>query len=474
MKRTIFLLGILAAAGVLSAPVAAQDLSGQLFSEGMKLYSAQDYGGAVFYLEQLCQMNPQNQQARYYLFYSLVAMKRHPEAMKHVDQLISRDPGNRQYQDMKSQLRAAMGVSSQAPAGGTVEGLLKKFLEGGFKEQSEIRATLAEKGVPVIEPAMALLRSSPVDSERRRKIEGLLAGLKGIQATQALLRYLNDSEGSVRISIARVLGNRKDPAALNPLQEALPRQDPAGKQSFADAIALISKPREDVQATLSIPDKMQDRMSHVVPSASVDAASTASTVARQETRSGPGGAKSPSEVIGNARPQAAAAKIPVNLEEQKLLQTMKGDDVRQKRFAAYRIGHMHYSSPDAIGHLIRSLSSEDDILHVTALESLGKLGRDAAPAIPQIISAMDKDSVLSMFSGLKSLGAIRSNPELVFPVLGKHLGHSSENVSNAAMRAFVEFGEEGVPFLGELEKSDSERVRTMAEKALAEIRSRSH
>ncbi|MBF0548053.1 MAG: tetratricopeptide repeat protein [Candidatus Riflebacteria bacterium] len=83
-----------------------QDPSAQLFDQGVKLFTAKDYSGAIDYLGQVCDMAPNNAQARYYLIQSLLAMKKNQAASNHLNILLKLDPSNPQYQALTAQIEA--------------------------------------------------------------------------------------------------------------------------------------------------------------------------------------------------------------------------------------------------------------------------------------------------------------------------------------------------------------------------------
>ena len=64
-----------------SAAFAGAPNSSALYQKGMKSYQAKDYKGAEFYFSQVCQADPQNNQARFYAAVSM-AMQGKPGLAK--------------------------------------------------------------------------------------------------------------------------------------------------------------------------------------------------------------------------------------------------------------------------------------------------------------------------------------------------------------------------------------------------------
>lgn len=91
----------------------AQDLVSPLYNQGLKLYSKKDFGGAVDYLGQVCDLQPTHQQARYYLVYSLLAQKQFKAAAKHAALLCTQDPNNTQYSALLAQIQQAIEANAQ-------------------------------------------------------------------------------------------------------------------------------------------------------------------------------------------------------------------------------------------------------------------------------------------------------------------------------------------------------------------------
>ncbi len=101
-------------------PLAAQDLSATIFNQGMQLYASGDFNGASDYLDQVVTMNPQHDQARYYLIYSLSQSGKSRKALQHARILAEKFPHQQQYQLLVQQLsqqQFSLAGNSPEPAG---------------------------------------------------------------------------------------------------------------------------------------------------------------------------------------------------------------------------------------------------------------------------------------------------------------------------------------------------------------------
>ncbi len=89
---------------LLTRAAAAQNLAAGIYSQGMQLYATGDFAGAAEYLEQVVQMEPTNDLARYYLVFSLSSSGRSKKALQHARALAERFPGHEQYRAIVQQL----------------------------------------------------------------------------------------------------------------------------------------------------------------------------------------------------------------------------------------------------------------------------------------------------------------------------------------------------------------------------------
>lgn len=86
---------------------------------GMQLYATGDFAGQCVaeYLEQVVQMEPTNDLARYYLVFSLSSSGRSKKALQHARALAERFPGHEQYRAIVQQiLESSNSFRSPGPA----------------------------------------------------------------------------------------------------------------------------------------------------------------------------------------------------------------------------------------------------------------------------------------------------------------------------------------------------------------------
>jgi tetratricopeptide (TPR) repeat protein len=89
---------------------AAQNLVPELLDQGLKLYSTKDYRGASAYLGQVVDMQPDHDQARYYLVFSLSMTGQYEKSLFHAKKLAAKFPGQKQYTDLVLQLENAINA----------------------------------------------------------------------------------------------------------------------------------------------------------------------------------------------------------------------------------------------------------------------------------------------------------------------------------------------------------------------------
>lgn len=105
-KRIIMLIIVywLIIAPLTSSLSASQRLIPQILSQGLSLYSAGNYQGAIDYLDQVVIMAPQHDQARYYLIFSYSMNGQPKKALKHAKILAKRFPKEIRYNSLVKSL----------------------------------------------------------------------------------------------------------------------------------------------------------------------------------------------------------------------------------------------------------------------------------------------------------------------------------------------------------------------------------
>lgn len=89
-----------------AAVLPAQDMTVDFFNQGIQLYSIRDFAGAAEYLDQVVILNPDHDQARYYLIFSLSQTGRSRKALQHAKILAGRFPQRQEYADIVKNLEA--------------------------------------------------------------------------------------------------------------------------------------------------------------------------------------------------------------------------------------------------------------------------------------------------------------------------------------------------------------------------------
>jgi len=125
----------------------------------MKLYSESDFLGAAIYFEQIVELDPNNQMARFYLTYCLMVGGKSEKALKHANILCQMDPTNPQYSALRTQLQKGWWSGISVPA--------QPVQPSGSSETSELqKPTTTEKQEKVsektAEKTVASLSSSAI------------------------------------------------------------------------------------------------------------------------------------------------------------------------------------------------------------------------------------------------------------------------------------------------------------------------
>ncbi|HNX77420.1 MAG TPA: tetratricopeptide repeat protein [Candidatus Rifleibacterium sp.] len=113
-QRQNILLALLFALVATCPAMQAQNLVPALLDQGLRLYAAKDYSGAADYLGQVVDMDTENEQARFYLAYSLAMSGNSEQAIVHARWLVSRKPAEPQYTGLVKQLEGEISKSAQA------------------------------------------------------------------------------------------------------------------------------------------------------------------------------------------------------------------------------------------------------------------------------------------------------------------------------------------------------------------------
>lgn len=124
----------------MSVAVYAQNLIPELMNQGLKLYAARDYRGAADYLGQVVDMDANQDQARYYLVYSLSMSGHVDKALPHARILAAKFPQMKQYTDLVAQLETALaGEIKKVEEQKRKQAVPKEVILGGYETKDVIR-----------------------------------------------------------------------------------------------------------------------------------------------------------------------------------------------------------------------------------------------------------------------------------------------------------------------------------------------
>lgn len=142
MIRLRFLPGLLVVFFLTSSclSMSAQNLIPELMDQGLKLYAGKDYRGAADYLGQVVDMDANQDQARYYLVYSLSMSGQLDKALAHARILAARFPQTKQYTDLVAQLeKAYAGEVQKKEQQKTSQAVPKEVILGGYASKDTMR-----------------------------------------------------------------------------------------------------------------------------------------------------------------------------------------------------------------------------------------------------------------------------------------------------------------------------------------------
>lgn len=161
----------------------SQDLVPALLDQGLKLYAAKDYVGAVDYLGQVVDMAPDQHQARFYLIYSLAMSGNRDRALEQARILAGKQPGEAQYGALVTQLQAEIAKEQAKKEAvknkGAAGPVPKEVMLGGYKTRDVIREPRVSTQTYEIAPArpktsidLAIEKIDEEDYEAARKMLG--------------------------------------------------------------------------------------------------------------------------------------------------------------------------------------------------------------------------------------------------------------------------------------------------------------
>ena len=154
LRRQNILLALLFALVATCMALPAQNLVPALLDQGLRLYAAKDYSGAADYLGQVVDMDSNNEQARFYLAYSLAMSGNSEPAIVHARWLVSRKPGEPQYTGLVKQLESEIARSAQArqQQEKSVRAVPKEVILGGYQSVDTMREPIVSTQTREITP----------------------------------------------------------------------------------------------------------------------------------------------------------------------------------------------------------------------------------------------------------------------------------------------------------------------------------
>ncbi|MFZ5953406.1 MAG: tetratricopeptide repeat protein [Candidatus Rifleibacteriota bacterium] len=137
----------------------AQNLIPELVNQGLKLYAAKDYSGAADYLGQVIDMDPNQDQARYYLVFSLSMSGQLEKSLLHARKLAEKFPQQKQYTDLVVQLEKAIaGEQKKKEQQRTSQAIPKEVVLGGYETKDVMREAKMSETPREIAPPKELTR----------------------------------------------------------------------------------------------------------------------------------------------------------------------------------------------------------------------------------------------------------------------------------------------------------------------------
>jgi tetratricopeptide (TPR) repeat protein len=153
--RIIALLLVVVFAGALWASA----LEKELLANGYKFYEKKDYSGAADYLGQVVDMNPGNDQARFYLIYSLLFSGSQELALRHTQVLQRKHPNESSYTVLAAQIKEELKKLEQIKKEANKSTLIpKEVIFGGYEPKTVSREVKRE---PAPERERITSRSRP-------------------------------------------------------------------------------------------------------------------------------------------------------------------------------------------------------------------------------------------------------------------------------------------------------------------------
>jgi len=175
------------------------------------------------------------------------------------------------------------------------------------------------------------------------------------------------------------------------------------------------------------------------------------TLKKAEDAEGGEGETGASTGTGGTEPPPRSDELPCcgsdwPTDPEGLVNTLKGEDIFGRRFAASVLGDVPPISEQAVGALRAALNDEDFLVRRAAATSLGKAGPSAKGATDTLRALLqDKESTVRV-AAAEAIWRISGNVDRSLPLLKKELSESAD--LNARIRAARALGKIGAPARG--------------------------
>lgn len=185
-----------------------QDMISNLYQQGIYHYSNKNWLAAIDYLGQVCDLNPDHLDARYYLAYSLIMVKKYHEALKHANILISKSPQVKQYielRDLIMKLVTQPSLSATNTNPKDMQLTKESYTKSILKETPKV-STKIQKEVIITSNSET---QSPSTLDKNKKIN------KSKEVSQKISKL---------DSILQLIDNREFAQAINLLEELIKKE----------------------------------------------------------------------------------------------------------------------------------------------------------------------------------------------------------------------------------------------------------
>lgn len=126
-------------------------------------------------------------------------------------------------------------------------------------------------------------------------------------------------------------------------------------------------------------------------------------------------------------------------------------------------------TPAIVQGFVELLCDKDERVRLAAVEALGKMGTEAAAAVPALTECLQDDVGLVRVLATQSLGKIGSAAKPAIPALVTLLKHTGSDDSVFAAQALQKMGKQAVPAVTELLRDKDKQVQETAARLLREL-----